>query len=312
MARLDWYIRANLKPRHLQLIASLDDMRNIARVAGSLNVTQPAVSKALAEIERGLQVKLFERSSRGVAPTAFGECMVRHARNVLADLDNARDELRALMAGSAGKVAVGVLPAAGPVLLPKSVAELKRRSPLTTVVIREGTADTLLADLRSGVVELVVGTLPSARLLSGIAQSILCKEQPIVLVCGAHHPLVKRRRVRWRDLVGYPWILPPSGTAMREPLEQTFAEHELPLPADRVESVSFTVNKTILQETLAIAFFSRSIAEHYTEMGIITILPLEITRLVGPVATMWIKDRPRTPSAALLASCLEAVGRSAN
>lgn len=308
MARLDWYIRANLKPRHLQLLVSLDDFRNVGKVAGYLNVTQPAISKALSELERGLEVKLFERTARGLTPTAYGECMVRHARTVLADFSNARDELRALMAGASGKVAVGVLPAAAPVLVPKSVAELKRSSPKTTVLLREGPADSLLPDLRAGALDLVVGTLPPPRLLSAIATHVLCPEEPIVLVSGAHHPLAKRHRVLWRDLADYPWILPPAGTLMREPLEQLFTQHSIPFPTDCIESLSIIANKTILQETLAIGFFSNRIAEHYTELGIITILPLELQRLIGPLAMMWSRDRAISAASKLMMKCLETVG----
>ena len=308
MAQLDWYVRANLKPRQLQLLVSLDDFRSENKVASYLNVTQPAISKALSELEHGLDVRLFERTARGLIPTAFGECMVRLARSVLADFANARDELRALRAGASGKVAVGVLPAAAPVLVPKSVAELKRRSPKTTVLLREGPADSLLPDLRVGALDLVVGTLPPPRLLAGIATHVLCPEEPIVLVSGAHHPLAKRRRVLWRDLARYPWILPPAGTLMREPLEQLLTQHSVPFPTDCIESLSIIANKTILQETLAIGFFSKRIAEHYTELGIITILPLELQRLIGPLAMIWSRDRAISPASKLMMQCLEATG----
>jgi Bacterial regulatory helix-turn-helix protein, lysR family len=59
MPRLDWYIRANLKLRHLQLLVALDDLRHVSRVAAHLNVTQPAVSKTLAALETGMATQLF-------------------------------------------------------------------------------------------------------------------------------------------------------------------------------------------------------------------------------------------------------------
>ena len=146
MAQLDWFIRANLKPRHLQLLVAMDDYRSLGRVAENVNVTQPAVSKTLGELERGLGVKLFERSPRGIRPTIYGECLVRHARNVLSNLSIARDELRELVSGSKGSTHIGALPAAMPALLPTSLALLKQRSPLTSVMVREATMDTLLPE----------------------------------------------------------------------------------------------------------------------------------------------------------------------
>ena len=69
MASLDWYVRNELKPKHLHLLIALDEFRNVGRVAAYANVTQPAVSKTLAAIEKGLCAKLFERTSRGIIPT---------------------------------------------------------------------------------------------------------------------------------------------------------------------------------------------------------------------------------------------------
>ena len=99
-------MRASLRPRHLQLLTALDDVRHVGRVAASLNVSQPAVSKTLAELEKGLGVKLFERTARGVHPTIYGASLIRHARSVLAELTLARDDLRGLMSGEIGRAHV--------------------------------------------------------------------------------------------------------------------------------------------------------------------------------------------------------------
>src|SRR5690606_3916788 len=69
MAELDWYIRNELRLRHLHLLVVLDDLRSMGKVAAHIHVTQPAVSKALGEMEKGLGAKLFERTSRGILPT---------------------------------------------------------------------------------------------------------------------------------------------------------------------------------------------------------------------------------------------------
>ena len=90
MAQLDSYIRTDLKPRHLHLLVALDNIRNLGRVAEYMHVTQPAVSKSLAELERGVGLRLFERTARGVHPTIYGECLIRHARSMLTDLAQAR------------------------------------------------------------------------------------------------------------------------------------------------------------------------------------------------------------------------------
>jgi DNA-binding transcriptional LysR family regulator len=304
LAQLDWYIRANLKPRHLQMLVSLDDFRNVGKVAASLNVSQPAVSKALAELERGLGLSLFERSARGVNPNAFGECMIRHARSVLGDLAMARDELRDLVQGASGKASVGALPAAAPALLPRAVALLKQRAPGTTIFIREGTMDTLLPELRAGKLDVIVGTLPHNGAGRDLDEKILFEERTTV-AAGRAHPLARLRKLKWPDLGNYPWVLPPSGSLLREPLEDAFQRHGVPIPNNSIESLSVHVIVMYLQISSALACLSREVARHYEELGLISILPLELPKLVRPVGMTWSRARALSPSAKLMMACLE-------
>ena len=309
MAQLDWFIRANLKPRHLQLLVAMDDYRSLGRVAENVNVTQPAVSKTLGELERGLGVKLFERNSRGIRPTIYGECLVRHARNVLSNLNIARDELRELVSGSKGSTHIGALPAAMPALLPTSLALLKQRSPLTSVMVRESTMETLLPELRQGTLDLLVGTLAPNRAATDLNEKIL-SEDPVVLVSGVHHPLTDRKRLHWSDLADYPWVLPPVGSLKREPLEAAFERHGVPMPQNRIETASVHMIRIYLQLTDSIAVLAGGVAKHYQALGLISILPLELPKMLRPVGMMWSRHRPLSPSTKLMMQCLEEATRS--
>jgi DNA-binding transcriptional LysR family regulator len=304
MAQLDWYLRANLRPRHLHLLVALDDFRNIGKVAASLHVTQPAVSKSLAELEKGLGIKLFERTARGVNPTAYGECLIRHARTLLTDLTQARDELRGLMSGTAGNLRIGALSTAAHSFLPHSLALLKKRSPNTNVVVNEGTMESLLPDLWSGKLDLIVGRLPSDRSVPGLEERILA-EEAVTLVAGRHHPLAARRQLRWPDLAGYPWVLPPVGALLRAPLERAFELHAMPMPMNCVETLSAHLLCSYLQLTDAIAFIGKDVSRHYESLGLISILPLELPRLMRPVGVVWNRQRSPSPSAQLMIECLE-------
>src|SRR4051812_27801244 len=102
MPQLDSYLQVNLKARHLRLLVALDDFGNLKQVADISHVTVPAVSKGLAEIEKGLGLELFTRTAQGLRPTPYGEVLVRHARAMLTDILQARDELKALSSGSEG------------------------------------------------------------------------------------------------------------------------------------------------------------------------------------------------------------------
>ena len=306
MANLDLYIRRDLKPRHLRLLVALDDFRNMGKVAESINVSQSAVSKSLAMLQRALGVDLFERAARGLRPTIYGECLVRHARSVLAELADAGDELKGITPGTKTLVRVGALSHAAVVLLPRALASFKRISPEITVTVREGTMEALLPELWLDKVDIIVGRLPRHQHLQGFAEKILSSEN-MVLVVRHGHLLTKSNRLRWSDLMRYPWVLPPSGTMPREALELAFERHAVTLPNNRIETLSLPVITSYLQITDAIGVLGGNLAKHYQELNRIAILPLVLSTLVRPVGVIWSQQRPPSPGAKLMIQCLEEV-----
>ena len=92
-----WFIRARLKTRQLLLLVAMEEEGNIHGAAQVLNMTQPAASKLLKDLEDMLEVRLFERLPRGVRPTWYGETMIRHARMALASLSQAHEEIDRLL-----------------------------------------------------------------------------------------------------------------------------------------------------------------------------------------------------------------------
>jgi len=308
MPQLDVYVRTSFKPRHLQLLVALDEIRNLGKVAASINVSQPAVSKALGELERGLGLKLFERTARGVVPTTYGECLIRHARVMLSELAQARDELRGLASGSSGSIRVGVLATAALELLPHAMAVLKSHRPGISVLVLEGTVETLLPELLLGNLDLIVGRLPDGQGAQELGEKTLM-EEGVSVVVGRHHPLAGRKRLRWSDLKPYPWVLPPVNTLLREPLERVFEVHGIAMPANRIETLSVHVIRAYLHYTDAIAALAADVSRYYESLGLLAVLPLEMPRLVRPVGVVWSRHRPIAPATQALIECLEEVAR---
>jgi|SRR6185369_7677492 DNA-binding transcriptional LysR family regulator len=303
MALLDWYIRANLKPKHMQLLVGLDDLRNVGRVAGLLNVSQPAVSKTLAEIERGLGVSLFERGPRGLTPTSYGECMIRLCRDMLRSLDSAGDELRQLQSGTTGRVRVGVLPVAAPVLAPRAAIRLQQKAPRSIVIFHEATADRLLPMLREGSLDIVVGTLAPLS-MSGLEVHVLHSGEGSAAVCGLRHPLAARTTLVPADLLPYSLIIPPRGTIYRDAVEQVMTALELPISMVQVESGSMTASNTYLRETQLVSFYSPHLAKHYACLGSLHVMPLAIPDIRVPIGCVWPKNPELGPTTRLLIDML--------
>jgi DNA-binding transcriptional LysR family regulator len=304
MAELDWYLQVNLKARHLRLLVAIDTYRNLTQVADVTHVTVPAVSKSLAELERGLGLELFTRTQQGLKPTQHGECLIRHARSILTDLNTARDELKALSSGAEGKISVGVLPASTYALMPRAVALLKSRSPKTNVLVTEAPSAILLPDLWQGKLDLVVGRLPATS-VSGSFKEKELYDEPVLLMTGPQHPLASRRKLAWADLAAYPWILPPPGSILRDPLERVLAANNVALASNYIETFSPHFARSYLHISNAIAVLASSIANEDT----LRALPLALPRMLRPAGVLWNANRELSPGARTMLTCLEEAGQ---
>lgn len=307
-AELDWYLQVNLKARHLRLLVTIDTYRSLSQVAEVTHVTLPAVSKALAELEHGLGVTLFTRSAQGLVPTPHGECLTRHAREMLHVLHKASDELQALSAGTEGKIEIGVLPVSASILLTHALNLLKQRSPGTNVKIVEGSAASLLPELWQGHLDLVMGRLPPPDAQGSFDEKELL-EEPVMLVTGRQHPLARRKQLEWSDLLPYPWILPPVGSILRDPLERALEAHGVPLTNNYIETLSLHVIRAHLQVSDCIAVMADTSARDDSHPQPLHTLPLSLPRLLRPAGVLWNRTRTLTPSAQLMISCLEDTAR---
>lgn len=303
MSELDWYLEINLKARHLRLLVMIDTYRNLTQVADVTHVTVPAVSKSLAELEKGLGLVLFTRTPRGLVPTPYGEVLVRHARTMLTTLREARDELTAMVTGSEGKLYVGMLPASASMLLPHALQLLKQHSPRTNVVVTEGTTASLLPELWQGRLDLIVGRLPPPADTHGSFEERELLEEPLALMVGRQHPLARKKSVSWADLRPYPWVLPPPGAILRDPLERVLAAHGVPLAENYIETLSVYVSRAQLQVSDFIAVMPATPANDTAQP--LHKLPLSLPKLLRPAGVLWNRNRGLNASAQLMVSCLE-------
>ncbi|WP_460481984.1 LysR substrate-binding domain-containing protein [Comamonas humi] len=309
MSKIDRVLRSNLKLRHLQLLVALDQFRHVGRAAEFLSVTQPAVSKTLAELERMLETPLFERGPRGTVPTAAGVSLVRFARSVLAGFERTRDEIAAEASGARGRTSVGAMVVATPVLLAQAVERLKARSAQTTVLVEEGDLTRLLPKLRLGELDLFVGRLEPGYAAPDLETEALYRD-PMVAVVRAGHPLARKRQVRWADIAGQPCVLPPPWASLRVKLEQQFFAHDLHPPADIVESASFLSQISFLHQRGAVAFMARTVAQHFAQQGLLAVLRLAVPVELPPVGLITLRGQPMTPVTGLLVECLREQARA--
>jgi DNA-binding transcriptional LysR family regulator len=301
------FLQTRLKLHQLTFLVAIEEERSIARAAARLNISQPAATKNLKEIEVHLGLPLFERSRRGAVPTAYGELVVRSARVILAELRQLGEELSALRTGAAGRVVVGTLLAASATLLPGALARLRRGHPDITVRIVEGTWDLLIPMLRTGDIDLVLGRLPSSANPDGVALEDLYREKTCI-VARPGHPLLRSGLAppTPAELAAADWILPSHQTMLRRDIDDAFRALGLAPPRPAVESVTALANQGLIAQTDLLAFLPWGAARPGLATGTLAILPAELGLRPARTGMMTRSTRPLTPAAQRLAESVRA------
>jgi DNA-binding transcriptional LysR family regulator len=287
-----------LKIRHLEVFMTLVETGSQSATAELLHVTQPALSKWLRELEQDVGCALFERG-RPLKLTIYGQVVLRYAQRVLGDSTRTSNELDALLAGSSGRVRVGVLRTVATILLPRVIMRCRREAPKVRITVHEDSLDHLLPQLERHELDCILGRMQGEALNAEVFSEALY-EEPVCAIVRPGHPLLKKRRVEWREAAAYPWIVPLAGTPMRVRLEAEFAAAGLSSPGDAIESMSLLTNQKLLHESDMISVVSRQLATHYAGTGSLAILPLPMRFALGPVGLLWVDANPTTAVAGFM------------
>ncbi|KAA0182777.1 LysR family transcriptional regulator [Cupriavidus gilardii] len=303
-----WYIRARLKTRQLLLLVALAEEGNIHRAAAVLNMTQPAASKLLRELEEMLGVPLFERLPRGMRPTLYGDAMIRHARAVVGSLDQAQQEVMGLRAGRLGHVAVGAITSPAVKLLPPAVAELKRDNPGVRVSLEIENSNVLLERLAQDKLDLVVARLFAEHDKLQLRYEPLAGE-PVCVVARCGHPLLDAPALSLADLEPATWIVPPAGSVLRHRFDLMFQRASLVPPTNVVETAALLFVTQMIEQSDMLAVLAADVAEYYARHGMVAILPLDVPCHMDDFGIITRTDRLLSPAATLMVEALRTAGR---
>ena len=208
---------------------------SLTAAAKRLDLTQPALTKAIRRLEDETGAALFVRGARGVVLTAFGQSFLRHARTVRSTMTDATDELDALREGRAGVVRFG---AGAPWLIeivPRAVHMFRRNFPDVRLHVRDGLAGQLWDALRETSLDLALMTIPDGMEEPGLSYTPLLIDE-YQIIAGRRHPLRRRSHVQLEDLLDFPWVLPGPTAASTRRLNSIFRAAGLPPPHAIIET----------------------------------------------------------------------------
>lgn len=296
-----------LNTRRLQLFVALARHRHMPSTANAFGISQPAVSSAMRVLENGSGVTLFHRSPRGVLLTSEGETFLLHVRRALNELRHVPDDIAALHGNIQGLVTVGALPLGRTLILPAAIARMSKKHPGVRVVTDESSYETLVAGLRAGDVDFILGALRENDATSGLTNERLMAEDMVVLA-RHDHPLALARGLTAGDLRNAQWILPRIHSPARTLFESQFRRLKLKPPMPTVETADLAVIRGLLLGTDMVAALSAQQLYYECQSGRLTVLDLPLYNTRREIGlTLRAESAPSPAARALIDSIRLAV-----
>ena len=303
-----WFNASRLKTRHLLLLLHLYEQRSVVRAAEAANMTQPAASKLLAEMEDMLGVQLFERHARGVEPTWYGQVLIRRARSALSEIGRAHDEIAALRAGRMGQASIGTVVNPGTTLVPQAIAAVKRDFPDILIRVEMDYSRPLVAKLLDGQLDIVIGRIMGPEGAGELDFEPLADEPHSVIV-RAGHPLAQRSKVNHADLVDYGWVMPPAASVLRARLDSVFLEHGLSPPQSIVETSALPVIIHLLRHSDMLAALPAESVAPYLQTEQMRALPIDLGVRMDYFGIIRRRDQQLSPGAERVLGALRQAAR---
>jgi LysR family transcriptional regulator of gallate degradation len=289
-----------MRTAQLKALMALAQHRNFTLAARANNVAQATIHRSARDLERLLEVALFEKTSYGVVPTSGAEHLARRAGVAFAELEQARAAVAALDGHERGRTVIGALPLANSFLVPDVLIKFTLTYPEHAIAIIDGTYDHLVATLQIGQADFLIAPLRDAALARDVVQEHLY-DDPLSIIVRAGHPLATRRRLTATDLSRYPWIAPRAGAPMKSHFEALFRFAGVAPPQRPVECNSLSTARDFLLASDRMMLLSADQVGYELKAGMLAAIPHPAGRVVRPIGLTLRRDwRPTSAQAGLL------------
>ncbi len=230
----------NITLRQIQAFRTVAEFGSFTRAAERLQVAQPALSLSIRELERELNLRLFDRTTRRVELTGAGREFLQSADKLLADLDRAVRDARDLSEKKRGRIVIAAPPLLAAMIVPAAIADFGESFPGIDVGLVDVRNDQILDRLRAGEADLAIGTFDDRA--DGIRREVLAQDA-LTVFCAPSSTLARKRRVRWSDLHGQKLIMLTRDSSIRALVERTLAEsgHDSGKPLYEVSQITTAI-----------------------------------------------------------------------
>ncbi|KEJ88145.1 pca operon transcription factor PcaQ [Sulfitobacter donghicola] len=292
----------HIKMRHLSAFVETVRCGSLKAASENINLTQPAISKTLKDLETILGLTLMTRDRGGITLTREGAVFRQFAEQSLAALSHGLASLDALSSGASTPIRVGALPSVAADLLPDAVNIFSNLVPSTPIAIQDGGIADMIDRLRSGDLDLVVGRMGHPENMAGLSFTQLYTEQ-VIIAAAADHPLAHSATLK--SLADYKVLYPPKSAAIRPLVDRYLIENGLGNFPNSLETVSGAFGRSMtLGAAQAVWFISKGVVARDIDAGRMIALPFDTSSMAGPIGIMARAEEDPTPTMRLFRQAL--------
>ena len=299
-------VRLTATTAQLRCLIAVTEVQNFTLAARNLGLAQPTVHRAITQLEQEASQSLFERARFGLIATRTCRSLVRAARLAFAELDQADADLAELDGQEVGSIVVGALPLSRSVILPRALIDFRNQRPRQPVKVIDGPYNDLLAGLRRGDIDVILGALRDPLPIEDVVQEWLFDDR-LAILAGNHHPLAARRNLLPADLAHYMWVVPRTGTPSRTQFDRVFKVSENLAPQSILEIGSILLMREILNQSDHLGCISAQQAEAEIAHGLLTHLDVQADWTGRPIGLTFRANWEPTRAQALLLNLIRKI-----
>jgi DNA-binding transcriptional LysR family regulator len=301
-------ISRRLRFRDLQVFFAVVECGSMAKAAGELGVTQPAVSEVVAELEHAFGVRLFDRNPQGVLPTVYGRALHKRGLAAFDELKQGIREIEFLADPTKGEIRIGCPDSIAGAILAPMLERFCREYPGIALTIDPVPTPTLeLPELHARKLDVVLARLSRSQaddpLGDALSVEILFDDKAII-AAGANSRWARKRKIDLKDLLDASWVGTSRQTLTTTLMEQAFLASNLPAPKMRVVTFSVQVRAHLLASSDFVSAMPKSMLHLNPECRGLKELPIRLPSPKFPVAIVTLKNRTLTPAAELFLDSL--------
>jgi DNA-binding transcriptional LysR family regulator len=309
---MEWESRLGrrLRVRDLYILSTVVASGSMAKAARQLAMSQPAVSEAIANLEHILQVRLLERSTRGIQPTIYADAMLKRSNTVFDELRQSVRDIEWLADPTTGKLTIGCPESIAATGFPRIVQRFSEKYPRVSLHVDDVPSPAITSPgLRDRRYDLILARLRMPLSEGGLVDDLNVEylfDDPLVVATGMRSEWARRRKVDLAELVGEAWMLSPPGTWTYSYVAEAFQAQGLPMPQVTLATFSMHIRAHFLSTGRYLTAIPRSLADRYA----LKTLPVDLPVRSFRVAIVTLKGRILSPVVERFIECAREIAPS--